>query len=75
MLYTLAFLGLMTMGYNAGLAATRPMLPTLVLVLAFASIITLIVDLERPRQKLFRVSQEPMTAVEMRMQQHQRPGQ
>jgi hypothetical protein len=67
MLYALAFMGLMTMGYNAGLAASRPMLPTLVLALAFSAIITLIVDLERPRQTLFEVSQEPMVSVQQRL--------
>jgi hypothetical protein len=67
MLYTLAFLGLMTMGYNAGLASTRPLLPTLVLVLAFSAVIVLIVDLERPHQTLFNVSQEPMAAVQRRI--------
>jgi len=68
MLYTLAFLGLMTMGYNAGLAGARPALPTLFLVLAFSAIMVLIVDLERPRQTLFHVSQEPMAAVQRRIQ-------
>ena len=63
----LAFMGLMTMGYNAGLAGTRPTLPTLVLVLAFSAIIVLIADLERPRQTLFKVSQEPMVAVQRRL--------
>jgi hypothetical protein len=67
MLYVLAFMGLMTMGYNAGLAGTRPTLPTLVLVLAFSAIIVLIADLERPRQTLFKVSQEPMVAVQRRL--------
>lgn len=67
MLYVLAFMGLMTMGYNAGLAASRPMLPTLVLALAFSAIISLIVDLERPQQTLFSVSQEPMVSVQQRL--------
>ncbi|HPF71862.1 MAG TPA: hypothetical protein PLQ13_14410 [Candidatus Krumholzibacteria bacterium] len=68
MLYVLAFMGLLTMGYNAGLSGTRPMLPTLVLALAFSAIIVLIIDLERPNQTLFEVSQEPMRAVQARMQ-------
>ena len=68
MLYCLAFFGLMTMGYGAGLAGSRPAVPSVVLFLAFAAIIVLMVDLERPRQKLFQVSQEPMTAVARRMQ-------
>jgi len=67
MLYLLAFMGLMTMGYTAGLAGTRPTLPTVVIVAAFAAIMVLIVDLERPRQTLFKVSQEPMVAVQQRL--------
>jgi len=67
MLYILAFMGLMTMGYNAGLAGTRPTLPTMVLVLAFSAIMVVIVDLERPRQTLFEVSHEPMDSISRRM--------
>ena len=67
MLYVLALLGLMTMGYNAGLAGTRPTLPTAALILAFSAVILLIIDLERPRQTLFEVSQEPMSTVQRRI--------
>ncbi len=73
MLYTLAFLGMMTMGYNAGLAGTRPTLPTLVLVLTFSAVIVLIVDLERPSQTMFHVSQESMLSVQQRIG-HASPG-
>ena len=60
-------MGLLTMGYNAGLAGTRPTLPTIVIVMAFSAIIVLIVDLERPLQTLFEVSQEPMVSVQHRI--------
>lgn len=67
MLYTIALLGMGTMGFGAGLVASRTMLPRIVLVLAFSAVIALIVDLERPRQKLFHISMEPMVAVERRI--------
>jgi len=67
MLYTIALLGLATMGYGAGLVASRTMVPRIVLVIAFSAVIVLIVDLERPRQKLFHISREPMTAVAHRI--------
>jgi hypothetical protein len=55
-LYGIAFLALSAMGYGAGLAESR------------TAIIVLIVDLERPRQQLFQVSQEPMADVARRIQ-------
>jgi len=67
-LYSIAFLGLATMGYGAGLAGSRTLIPAGVLVLAFSAIIVLIIDLERPRQQLFHVSQEPMVDVVRRIQ-------
>jgi hypothetical protein len=67
-LYGVAFLALTAMGYSAGLAGSRTPVPTAMLVLAFAAIIVLIVDLEQPRQRLFQVNQEPMTEVALRMQ-------
>lgn len=67
-LYTIAFLGLTMMGYGAGLVESRAMVPSIVLVLAFSAAIVLIVDLERPRQQLFSISQEPMIAVGGRIQ-------
>lgn len=74
MLYTIGLLGLTTMGYGAGLVASRTMVPRIVLVLAFSAVIVLIVDLERPRQKFFHVSQEPMTAVAHRIGAPPVPG-
>jgi len=73
-LYAIAFLGLTTMGYNAGLGGSRALAPAIVLVLAFAAVIVVIVDLERPRQTLFQVSQEPMTDVARRIQEGPTPG-
>jgi hypothetical protein len=66
-LYVIAFLGLGTIGYGAGLAESRTTIPVAILALAFSAIIVLIIDLERPRQRLFEVSQEPMTDVARRI--------
>lgn len=67
-LYGIAFLGLATMGYSSGLAESRTMVPATVLVLAFSAVIVLIVDMERPRQELFDVPQQPMTETARRIQ-------
>jgi hypothetical protein len=67
-LYGIAFLALTAMGYGAGLAESRTAIPSLMLILVFSAIIVLIVDLERPRQQLFQVSQEPMADVARRIQ-------
>jgi hypothetical protein len=67
-LYGIAFLALSAMGYGAGLSESRTAIPSLMLILVFSAIIVLIVDLERPRQSLFEVSQQPMTDVVRRIQ-------
>jgi len=67
-LCVVAFLALMAVGYGAGLAGNRNSIPAVMLVLAFSAIIVLIMDLERPRQQLFRVDQEPMHDVLRRME-------
>jgi hypothetical protein len=67
-LYGIAFFGLSALGFNAGLNAHRPIFPALMLILAFSFVIILIIDLERPRQQLFHVSQEPIMDVARRIQ-------
>ena len=74
MLYAIAFLGLTAMGYGAGLAGSRTLAPSVVVVFAFSVVMVVILDLERPRQDLFQVSQEPMTSVARRLQPPQHPG-
>jgi len=66
-LYVVAFLSMSVMGYGAGLAGGRTLVPTTILVLTFSAIIVLIVDLERPRQELFHVAQQPMAEAARRM--------
>ena len=67
-LYGIAFFALCALGFNSGLNEHRPLLPASMLILAFACVMVLIIDLERPRQQLFKVSQEPMYDVARRIQ-------
>ena len=67
-LYGIAFLALTAMGYGAGLSESRTTVPSVMLILTFSAIIVLIVDLERPRQQLFEVTQQPMADVARRIQ-------
>ena len=63
MLYTIAVLGLTAMGYGAGLVKSRTLAPTIAVVLAFSAIMLVIQDMERPRPRLFTISQEPLVDV------------
>ncbi|MFA9462228.1 hypothetical protein [Thiohalorhabdus methylotrophus] len=56
-LYLVAFLSMGVMGYQFGLGGTRNLPATTALVVAFAAVMLLIVDLDQPRQRLFTVSQ------------------
>jgi hypothetical protein len=58
--FTVAVLGMASMGYQAGLSGTRrsPEMP--ILTLAFAGVLFLIVDLDRASEGSLRVSQQPM---------------
>jgi hypothetical protein len=47
-------------GYYGGLANSRRSLASLVLVLTFSAIISLVADLDRPQEGLLRVSQQAM---------------
>ena len=59
-LLSLALLGMAAVGYQSGLAATRRSPAMLTLVVAFAGVLFLIVDLDRPGEGLLVVSQEAM---------------
>jgi hypothetical protein len=59
-LYLVAFLTMAMMGYQAGLNGKRAPIASFALILTFAIVMTLITDLERPRQNIFSVSQQAM---------------
>jgi len=60
MLYAVAMVSLGFSGYSGGLAGSRNMIPTAIMALAIATVITLIVDFDRPYRGMVTVSQQPM---------------
>lgn len=70
-LFLLALIGMASMGYQAGLSATRRSPAMIFLALSFAGVIFLIVDLDRPHEGLLRVGQQAMIDVQRSMQPKQ----
>ncbi|MCI0639225.1 MAG: hypothetical protein L0Y72_10755 [Gemmataceae bacterium] len=68
MLFGLAILGMTAMGYQSGLSATRRSPAMLGMVLAFASVLFLIADLDRGHEGLLTVSQQSMIDLQRSMQ-------
>ncbi|MHC4757708.1 MAG: bestrophin-like domain [Planctomycetota bacterium] len=66
-LYCLAVSGMAAMGYHAGLVGRRGFFAYMVLILAFSLVIVLIYDLDRPKQRLFKVSQQSMINLQQRI--------
>lgn len=62
-LYAVALLTMGVLGYSAGLAYLRSPLPTAAVVTAIAIVISLIVELDRPWQRLFTVSEQSLADV------------
>ncbi len=67
-LFGLALLGMAAVGYQAGLSATRRSPAMSALVLAFAGVLYLIADLDRPNEGLLRVSQQALIDVRKSME-------
>lgn len=63
-LYFVSLLGLMVLGYGLGLARSRSMLASVVLILAVSSVVVVIVELDRPGARIFRVNQQAMADVQ-----------
>jgi AraC-like DNA-binding protein len=59
-LYLLAVIAMVMMGYQAGLANSRRSIATIALVIGFSSVLYLIADLDRPGRGMIKVSQEAM---------------
>ena len=59
-LFCLTLFGMGSVGYQAGLTAPRQSPEMPILALAFAGVLFLNVDLDRPQEGLLRVSQQPM---------------
>ena len=47
-------------GYSAGLTSRRSMLSAVMLVVALGAVLTLVIDLDRPREGFLQVSQQPL---------------
>jgi hypothetical protein len=59
-LYLLAILSMVMMGYQSGLANSRRSIAAIALILGFASVLFLIADLDRAGEGSLRVSQQAM---------------
>jgi hypothetical protein len=59
-LYGVALLGMAALGYQEGLAGSKRSPAQVSLVVAFAGVLLLIADLDRPHEGALRVSQQPM---------------
>ncbi|MGD9402933.1 MAG: hypothetical protein PVF95_11775 [bacterium] len=59
-LFFIGLIGTAVIGYRAGLSGTRGMAATLALILAFSAVMILIMDLDRPGQSMFEVSQQSL---------------
>jgi hypothetical protein len=68
-LFALAALSLGMVGYSAGLTRHRSALSATVLALVLASVLTLVVDLDRPRDGFLQVSQQPLIDLQEQLAQ------
>jgi hypothetical protein len=59
-LYLLAILSMVMMGYHSGLSGSRRSVAVVALVLGFSLVLYVIADLDRPGQGMLRVSQQTM---------------
>jgi len=60
-LLIVAMLSLGLVGYGSGMAKNRNLLPTLISIILIASVILLIMDLDRPRRGFIKVSQQSLS--------------
>jgi hypothetical protein len=67
-LLALAAVGMASVGYQAGLSATRRSPAMFALVLAFAGVLFMIADLDRPQEGFLRVGQEALIDLQRSMQ-------
>jgi hypothetical protein len=63
LMYVMALIGLTAIGYGSGLKGGRSLFPNLILVIVFATIIGIILDMDQPANSLFKINQWPMQDV------------
>lgn len=67
-LFSLALLGMISMGYQVGLSATKRSVTEVLLVLSFAGVMFMIVDLDRAQEGLLKVGQQALVDLQKSMQ-------
>jgi hypothetical protein len=60
MLFVVTIFSMIAMGYEIGLTGIRSWPGTILLVIVFTTVITLIADLDRPQQGFIQISQQPL---------------
>jgi hypothetical protein len=60
LLFVGSALSLGMLGYSAGLTRRRSLLSAAVLIIALGAVLTIVVDLDRPREGLIQISQQPL---------------
>ncbi len=68
-LLAISFMTMATIGIKAGFSESRSLIAVLPMILAFAALTTLIVDLDRPQEGLLKVGQEAMISLQKSMQE------
>ena len=66
-LYLTALLGMLVMGYQAGLIRRRSPVATVTLAIAFSAVMMLITDLDRPMTSMFRMSDQSLVILAQNM--------
>jgi hypothetical protein len=66
-LYAITAVAMLGIGYHAGLASKSRSLSFLILAVTFAAVMSLVVDLDRPREGMLRVSQQAIVDVRSTM--------
>ena len=69
-LYFIAFTSSVVVGVNGGLGGRRRLVLTVLLLATLSAVMLLIVDLDRPGQTLFGVSQQPLIDVQAALKRH-----
>src|SRR6478672_10427857 len=67
LLFVGSALSLGMLGYSAGLTRRRSLLSAAVLIIALGAVLTIVVDLDRPREGLIQVSQQPLIDVQQQV--------
>jgi hypothetical protein len=67
LLFVGSVLSLGMVGFSAGLTRRRSLLSAAVLIIALGAVLTLVVDLDRPREGLIQVSQQPLIDLQQKI--------